>query len=84
MRMLVCTLKGSFQEVAVAEVEADMFVTLRICHVFRHRLCLFINSYVLFGQNNWIINETLPHSCKCLTYSREGTFHSMFVFFFRF
>lgn len=48
MRMLMCTLQGSFQEVAVAEVEADMFVTLRVCHVFRHRLSLFINSYVLF------------------------------------
>lgn len=77
MRMLMCTLQGSFQEVAVAEVEADMFV-------FRHRLSLFINSYVLFRQNNWIINETLLHLCKCLTCSREGTFHSKFVFFFRF
>lgn len=84
MRMLMCTLQGSFQEVAVAEVEADMFVTLRVCHVFRHRLSLFINSYVLFRQNNWIINETLLHLCKCLTCSREGTFHSKFVFFFRF
>lgn len=85
VRILMCTRKVSFQEVAVVDVKADMFVTLcAVCHVFRHRLSLFINSYVLCRQNNWVISETLLHSREYLAYWRKEIFHSMLISFLSF